>query len=115
MGISHRPGPVSGPVSGPVAEPALTPREREVFAYVAAGRANKVIAIELGISMRTVEIHRARIFRKFCVRNAAELARRLYGGASGPAWLLNEAAMPYGREAYGFCEGPWCPWPRREA
>ncbi len=56
---------------------ALTPREREVLAYLARGRANKVIAIELGISMRTVEAHRARIFRKLGVRNALELVCRL--------------------------------------
>ncbi|SPU49126.1 response regulator transcription factor [Bordetella trematum] len=51
----------------------LTPREREVLDYLARGRANKVIAIELGISMRTVEAHRARVFRKLGVRNALEL------------------------------------------
>ncbi|AZW19533.1 response regulator transcription factor [Bordetella hinzii] len=56
---------------------ALTPREREVLAYLARGRANKVIAIELGISMRTVEAHRARIFRKLGVRNVLELVCRL--------------------------------------
>lgn len=52
----------------------LTPREREVAMYVAAGRANKVIAIELGISLRTAEAHRARIFRKLGVRNVLQLA-----------------------------------------
>ncbi|OZI77990.1 response regulator transcription factor [Bordetella genomosp. 12] len=56
---------------------ALTPREREVLAYLARGQANKVIAIELGISMRTVEAHRARIFRKLGVRNVLELICRL--------------------------------------
>ena len=43
---------------------ALTPRERQIVAYVAAGCPNKVIAIDLGISLRTVESHRARIFTK---------------------------------------------------
>lgn len=52
----------------------LTPREREIAAYVAAGQANKVIAIELGISLRTAEAHRARIFRKLGVRNVLQLA-----------------------------------------
>jgi len=51
----------------------LTPREREVIDYVAQGKSNKVIAMELGVSMRTVETHRARIFRKMRVRNATEL------------------------------------------
>jgi two-component system, LuxR family, response regulator FixJ len=42
----------------------LTPREREVFELVVAGEPNKVIARHLGISFRTVELHRAHIYRK---------------------------------------------------
>lgn len=71
--------------AAPADKTTLTPREREVLPYVALGRANKVIAIDLGISMRTVETHRARIFRKTGVRNAVELARWLYGGGGGIA------------------------------
>jgi len=56
----------------------LTPREREVMNYLLLGRANKVIAMELGMSMRTVETHRSRIFLKMGVRNAIELVRRCY-------------------------------------
>jgi len=56
---------------------ALTPRERDVMAYVATGKPNKVIAAELGVSQRTIEAHRARIFQKMQVRNAVELAHRL--------------------------------------
>jgi DNA-binding NarL/FixJ family response regulator len=52
----------------------LTPREKQVMDHLAAGQANKVIAIDLGISMRTVEAHRARIFHKLGVRNALQLA-----------------------------------------
>ncbi|WZB66736.1 LuxR C-terminal-related transcriptional regulator [Achromobacter xylosoxidans] len=48
----------------PVILATLTPREREIVAYVAAGEPNKVIAIDLAISLRTVEAHRARIFAK---------------------------------------------------
>jgi DNA-binding NarL/FixJ family response regulator len=44
---------------------------------VAEGKSNKFIAIELGISMRTVEAHRARIFYKMGVRNAVQLAREV--------------------------------------
>ncbi|NYT25799.1 helix-turn-helix transcriptional regulator [Alcaligenaceae bacterium] len=55
----------------------LTPRERDVMAYVAMGKPNKIIAAELGVSQRTIEAHRARIFQKMRVRNAVELARRL--------------------------------------
>ncbi|MFY3629704.1 response regulator transcription factor [Achromobacter xylosoxidans] len=61
----------------PVILASLTPREREIVAYVAAGQPNKVIAIDLAISLRTVEAHRARIFAKLGVRNAMQLACRL--------------------------------------
>ena len=53
----------------------LTARERDVIYPVAEGKSNKLIAMELGISMRTVEAHRARIFYKMGVRNAVQLAR----------------------------------------
>jgi len=53
----------------------LTPRETEVFERVTDGQANKVIAIELGISERTVEIHRAQVMSKTGSRNLAQLVR----------------------------------------
>jgi FixJ family two-component response regulator len=53
----------------------LTPRESEVFARVADGQANKVVAIELGISERTVEIHRSQVMQKMQARNLAGLVR----------------------------------------
>lgn len=53
----------------------LTPREREVMIQVALGNPNKVVAYELGISPRTVEIHRARVIEKLGVRNLSELVR----------------------------------------
>ncbi|MCX7741778.1 MAG: response regulator [Tepidimonas sp.] len=56
---------------------ALSPREREVMVRVAAGKLNKVIADELDIAMRTVEVHRSRVFAKLGVRSAAELATLL--------------------------------------
>jgi len=56
----------------------LTARERDVIHPVAEGKSNKLIAMELGISMRTVEAHRARIFYKMGVRNAVQLAREVY-------------------------------------
>lgn len=52
----------------------LTPRESEVAMHLGSGKANKTVAFELGISLRTVEAHRARIFRKLGVRSAIELA-----------------------------------------
>ncbi len=55
----------------------LTPREQEVFQRVAKGQANKVIAIELGISERTVEIHRSNVMQKTHSRSLADLVRLL--------------------------------------
>lgn len=56
---------------------ALSAREREVLALILDGKMNKVIADKLGISMRTVEVHRAHIFDKMNVKTAVELARLL--------------------------------------
>ena len=53
----------------------LTPREREVFLLVAAGKLNKVIAGDLNLSSRTVEIHRARVMEKTQARSLSELVR----------------------------------------
>ncbi|MDE0179128.1 MAG: response regulator [Gammaproteobacteria bacterium] len=53
----------------------LSPRETEVFERVATGQANKAIAIDLGISERTVEIHRSRVMKKMMANNLAELVR----------------------------------------
>ncbi|QAU32732.1 response regulator [Janthinobacterium sp. 17J80-10] len=55
----------------------LSLREREVLDLILAGKMNKVIADELGISMRTVEFHRAHVFDKMNVKTAVELARLL--------------------------------------
>ena len=53
----------------------LTPREGEVFERVASGQSNKVVAIELGISERTVEIHRSNVMEKMEARTLADLVR----------------------------------------
>jgi two-component system response regulator DctR len=55
----------------------LSAREREVLDLILAGNMNKVVADKLGISMRTVEVHRAHIFDKMNVKTAVELARLL--------------------------------------
>ena len=56
---------------------SLTARERDIMSRVLAGKLNKVIADELGIAMRTVEVHRSRVFEKMGVRSAVELSQTL--------------------------------------
>jgi two-component system response regulator DctR len=55
----------------------LTDREREVMQHVVDGLSNKVMAEKLNISVRTVEVHRARVFDKMAVKSAVELANLL--------------------------------------
>ena len=55
----------------------LTERERDVMRLVIDGKPNKLIADALGISVRTVEVHRARVFEKMGVKSAVELANLL--------------------------------------
>lgn len=54
---------------------SLTPREKEVFERVAEGQANKVVAIDLEISERTVEIHRSQVMQKMEAKNLADLVK----------------------------------------
>jgi two-component system, LuxR family, response regulator FixJ len=54
---------------------SLTAREREVLMLVAAGKANKEIAAELGLSQKTVEVHRSHVMSKMFVDSLAELIR----------------------------------------
>ena len=59
---------------------SLTTRERQIMELVLAGKFNKVIADELKISMRTVQVHRANLFDKMHVKTAVELANLLKPG-----------------------------------
>ena len=60
----------------------LTSKETEIFNRVATGQANKVIALELEISERTVEVHRASVMKKLQVRTLADLVRIKLQGES---------------------------------
>jgi FixJ family two-component response regulator len=62
---------------------SLTPREREVFQLIVDGKANKVVAIDLGLSERTVEIHRSNVMEKMGAKSVAHLVKMhltLFGG-----------------------------------
>lgn len=81
-------GSVAGRIDGLGDFPGLlllTRREREVLALLTNGASNKEAGRRLGISPRTVEVHRARIMDKLGARNAAELIRIV---------LSNESAAP---------------------
>ena len=54
---------------------SLTPREKQVLPHILAGRLNKQIAVELGVALKTIKVHRARIMQKLGVRSVAELVR----------------------------------------
>ena len=86
---------------------SLTARERQIVDYVAAGRPNKVIAIDLGISLRTVVAHRARIFAKLDAGNAMHRACRLCAhGRSGASPILaarKEGAAPPAKSGPAPC------------
>jgi FixJ family two-component response regulator len=64
---------------------SLTPREREVLDLVVGGTPNKVMAYRLGISQRTIEIHRARVMEKMRVRSLAQLVRTMFDLQGGAA------------------------------
>ena len=63
---------------------ALTPREREVLEQLVIGRPNKAIARELGISPRTVEIHRARVMEKMQAGSLSQLVRMAFVAGIDP-------------------------------
>jgi FixJ family two-component response regulator len=62
----------------------LTPREHQVLIHVVSGRINKLIAADLGISEKTVKVHRARVMEKMNVESVAELARLCERTGVGP-------------------------------
>jgi FixJ family two-component response regulator len=70
----------------------LTPREREVLTLVTQGKANKVIAADLQLSQRTVEIHRAHVMEKMGANSLAHLVRMVVD--AGQAELVSQPRPP---------------------
>ena len=68
---------------------ALTRREREVFSLMGEGKTSKEIALKLGMSHRTVEVHRSRLLKKFQVSNTAGLFQSL--GAIGGDHVVSDS------------------------
>jgi len=66
--------PKGRPATG--ASRTLTPRQKEILRLVAQGLTNREVADRLGISVRTVEVHRFNLMRRLKVRNVAQLLRQ---------------------------------------
>jgi PAS domain S-box-containing protein len=62
----------------------LTPREREIAALLVEGKTSKLIARQIGLSPRTVEMHRAKLMKKFAAATSSELVHRLLGVTLAP-------------------------------
>jgi two-component system response regulator FixJ len=62
---------------------SLTARERDVLELVTSGKPNKIMAADLGVSQRTIEIHRARVMEKMCAGSIAQLVRMVLDLRSG--------------------------------
>lgn len=81
----------------------LTPRERDVLTLLLEGAVNKIVARELDLSVRTVELHRAHILAKMSVDNVPQLIRLVLGSG-----IALEPAAPAGP-----ADRPWPPGPGR--
>lgn len=62
----------------------LSPREREIAALLAEGKTSKLIGKQIGLSPRTVEMHRANLMKKFSAATSSELVHRLLGMVQEP-------------------------------
>lgn len=67
---------------------SLTPRERDVMEEILRGKLNKVIASDLDLSIRTVEVHRSRVLEKLHARNGSELVRLVLSTPAYRDWLV---------------------------
>ena len=60
----------------------LSAREREIAALLVEGKTSKLIGRQIGLSPRTVEMHRANLMKKFAAATSSELVHRLLGGVT---------------------------------
>lgn len=67
---------------------SLTPREREVMEEILRGKLNKIIAADLDMSVRTVEVHRARVLEKLGARNGSDMVRLVLSSGRYDDWHL---------------------------
>lgn len=74
--------------------PSLTKRERQVLEGLIAGMTNRAMAEALGISFRTVEIHRSNMLRKIGARNSAEAIRMSFEAKVGPKQAVDSSELP---------------------
>lgn len=81
-GLGRRGKPPPSADQAQVLVRSLTAREQQVLRYLVCGYSNKVIADEIGVSQRTIEAHRSRIFIKMQVRNAVQLVACLAAGGT---------------------------------
>ena len=65
---------------------SLTPREREVMEEILRGKLNKIIAADLDMSVRTVEVHRARVLEKLGARNGSDMVRLVLSSERYQGW-----------------------------
>ena len=88
LDAADAPRAATGPVEALARLAALSPREREVLELLMLGKPNKAIARDLGLSPRTVEIHRARLLTRLEVGSLAEAVRLAVQAELGPqaAW-----------------------------
>ena len=63
-------------IDGPIDVGLVTPRQRDILRLISIGHTNREIANTLGISVRTVEVHRFNLMQRLNVRNVAQLLRR---------------------------------------
>jgi DNA-binding NarL/FixJ family response regulator len=88
-----RNGKTSGKSNGPSAFTRLSPREREVLQLMAEGRATKEIAMDLQVSVKTVETHRRQIMEKLNLFSVAELTKYAIGEGITSVELSNHLAV----------------------